>query len=108
MVDRADADSGEYDARVLENFVDSAGRLDGIPAQRKKRLAVLRWLVEDFKPGRRYTEAEVNEIIARRHPDFATLRRHLVDEELVQRQRSIYWRTGSVPNVGHDPSSWPA
>ncbi len=58
-------------------------------------------------PGRRYNEAEVNEIISRRHPDFATLRRHLVDEELMQRQRSIYWRTGSVPNTGHDPSNWP-
>jgi hypothetical protein len=108
MGGKADEGSGDYDARILENFVDAGGRLDGIPAQRKKRLAVLRWLVEDFQPGRRYSESEVNEIISRRHPDFATLRRHLVDEELMQRQRSIYWRTGSVPNLGHDPSSWPA
>lgn len=108
MERRPGTDAGEYDARVLVNFVDAAGRLDGVPAQRKKRLAVLRWLVEDFQPGRRYTEAEVNETISRRHPDFATLRRHLVDEELMQRQRSIYWRTGSVPNLGHDPTSWPS
>jgi hypothetical protein len=100
--------SGEYDTRVLENFVDAAGRLDGIPAQRKKRLAILRWLVEDFQPGRRYSEAEVNQIIGRRHPDFATLRRHLVDEEFMQRRSSVYWRTGSLPNLGHDPSSWPS
>ena len=99
---------GGYEARVLENFVDAAGRLNGIPAQRKKRLAVLRWLVEDFQPGRRYREAVVNQVISRRHPDFATLRRHLVDEELMQRKRSIYWRTGSLPNVGHDPTSWPS
>jgi hypothetical protein len=96
-----------YDATVLANFVDAAGMLTGIPAQRKKRMAVLRWLVEDFQPGRRYTEAEINRIITRRHADFATLRRLLVDEELMQRRRSIYWRTGSVPNVGHDPASWP-
>jgi len=32
----------------------------------------------------------------------------LVDEELMQRRRGIYWRTGSVPNVGHDPVSWPS
>ena len=95
------------DDRVLENFVDQAGRLTSIPVQRKKRLAVLRWLVEDFQPGRRYVEAEVNAIITRRHPDFAALRRYLVDEELMQRKRSVYWRTGSVPNVGHDPPSWP-
>jgi hypothetical protein len=100
-------ESQSDDGRVLENFVDASGRLLGIPAQRKKRLAVLRWLVEDFQPGRRYPEAEVNQIISRRHPDFATLRRYLVDEEFMQRRRSLYWRTGSVPNVGYDPPSWP-
>jgi hypothetical protein len=47
-------------------------------AQHEKRRSVLRWLVEDFEPGRRYPEAEVNQIIGRRHGDFATLRRYLV------------------------------
>ena len=93
--------------RVLENFVDDGGRLLTIPVQRKKRLVVLRWLAEDFQPGRKYDEAEVNRIIERRHPDFAALRRYLVDEELMQRRRGVYWRTGSVPNVGYDPPSWP-
>ncbi len=97
----------DYDARVRENFVDADDRLLGIPAQHKKRMVILRWLAEDFRPGRRYPEAEVNQIISRRHPDFATLRRYLVDEELMQRQRSVYWRTGTVPNTGHDPSSFP-
>jgi hypothetical protein len=101
------ADIRSHDNRVLENFVDPAGRLMSIPVQHKKRLAVLRWLVEDFQPGRLYAEDEVNRIIARRHPDFASLRRFLVDEELMQRRRSVYWRTGSVPNVGYDPPSWP-
>ncbi|HKC20014.1 MAG TPA: DUF2087 domain-containing protein [Candidatus Dormibacteraeota bacterium] len=100
-------DSDERD-RVLENFIDVSGRLASIPVQHKKRLAVLRWLVEDFQPGRLYAEAEVNRIITRRHPDFAALRRYLVDEELMQRRRGIYWRTGSVPNVGWDPPDWPA
>ena len=93
--------------RVLENFADAGGRLTAIPVQRKKRLAVLRWLVEDFQPGRLYEEAEVNRTIGRRHGDFAALRRYLVDEELMQRRRGVYWRTGSVPNVGFDPPSWP-
>jgi hypothetical protein len=93
--------------RVLENFVDGAGRLASIPVQHKKRLVVLKWLVEDFQPGRLYEESEVNRIIRRRHPDFAALRRYLIDEELMQRRRGVYWRTGSVPNVGYDPPSWP-
>lgn len=96
--------SPDYDARIRENFVE---RLVSIPVQRKKRMAILRWLVEDFRPGTRYPESEVNRIITRRHPDFATLRRYLVDEELMQRQHGIYWRTGTVPNIGHDPHRWP-
>lgn len=98
----------DSDARIRQNFVDAGDRLVSIPAQHKKRMAILRWLVEDFQPGRRYPEAEVNRIISRRHPDFATLRRYLVDEDLMQRRRSIYWRAGTVPNVGHDPEAWPA
>ena len=97
----------DYDQRILQSFTDAAGRLTAIPVQRKKRLAVLRWLVEDFQPGRRYPESDVNRIISRRHPDFAALRRYLVDEELMQRRRGVYWRTGTVPNVGHDPPEWP-
>jgi hypothetical protein len=92
---------------VLQNFVDLAGRLVSIPVRRQKRLKVLRWLVEDFQPGRLYPEAEVNRILARRFADFFALRRYLVDEELMQRRRGVYWRTGSVPNVGWDPPSWP-
>jgi len=49
----------------------------------------------------------VNGIISRRHPDFAALRRYLVDEELMQRRRGVYWRTGTVPNGGGDPPCWP-
>ena len=102
-----DPKADDFDARVLENFVDGASRLIAIPAQHKKRMAVLRWLVEDFEPAHRYTEAEVNQIIGRRHSDFAALRRYLVDEEFMQRRSSIYWRTGSVSNTGHDPKPWP-
>jgi len=93
----------DHAERVLATFVDERGRLISLPAQHKKLLVILRWLVEDFQPARRYPEAEVNRIISRRHPDFAALRRWLVDEELMQRRDSVYWRTGSLPNVGHDP-----
>ena len=105
LVERVDEET--YDAQVRATFVDVASRLTSIPVQRKKRLAILRWLVEDFQPGRLYSEAEVNRTISRRHPDHAALRRYLVDEELMQRKRGVYWRTGSVANLGWDPPSWP-
>src|SRR2546422_5601943 len=98
---------GRDDDRVLENFVDLAGRLISIPVQHKKRLAVLKWLVEDFQPGRLYPESEGNRVISRRHPDFAALPRYLVDEELMQRPRGVYWRAGPQPQPGVDPPTVP-
>src|SRR2546430_7384842 len=91
------------DSRVLENFVDVAGRLMRIPVQRKKRLAVLRWLAGDFQPTPPYSAAEVNRIISRCYPDFAAPRRFLLDQEVIQRRRSLHWRLGSVPIVRWDP-----
>ena len=97
MDPRRDPESTEYDARVLKNFVDREGRLDGIPAQHKKRLAVLRWLVEDFQPGRSYSEAEVNDVIP---ADTRTSRRSAVTS----------W-TRSSCNAGirstGEPAAWP-
>jgi hypothetical protein len=80
-------------ARVLRAFVRD-GRLTSIPAVRSKRLVVLDWLAQDFEPGRRYPEREVNEVLRRRHDDTATLRRALVDEGFMDRAAGRYWRTG--------------
>src|SRR3989441_3298463 len=97
-----------YDHRVLQTFVDVAGRLMSIPVQHKKRLAVLKWLVEDFQPGRLYPESEGNRVISRRHPDFAALRRYPVDEELMQRRRGVHRRAGPQAHLGFDPPPFPA
>lgn len=83
----------EPDERILSGFVDEAGRLKSIPAARKKRVVVLKWLVRQFENGRRYREAEVNEIVQRRHWDSATLRRELVGHKMMARSGGVYWRT---------------
>jgi hypothetical protein len=33
------------------------------------------------------------------HPDYAALRRYLVEEGLMSRERNIYWRTGGPVDV---------
>jgi len=48
--------------------------------------------IERFETGRRYPEKEVNAIISRHHPDFATLRRELIGARLMRRESGIYWR----------------
>jgi len=88
------ADDLVYDAweqKVLHSFFQE-GRLQQIPASRKKRLVVLKWLVSQFEMDHQYTEAEVNEIITRYHPDYATLRREFIINKLMARDKNIYWR----------------
>jgi hypothetical protein len=87
------AKAGAWETKVLASFVDGAGALKTIPASRRKRRIVLEWLVAGFEPGRRYKEAEVNEILQRRHWDCATLRRELIICGLMAREAGVYWRT---------------
>jgi len=86
------------------------GRLREIPAKRSKRLIVLNRIALEFDVGRRYSEPEVNEIVARFHNDYAALRRYLVDEELLSRDHGEYWRTGGPSMCRHalrDPPGGP-
>lgn len=86
-----------WEDRVFANFMDG-GRLKQIPARRRKRLVILRWLADHFRPAEQYTEAQVNEILLRYHDDPAYLRRLMVDEELMHRYAGVYWRAGTMPH----------
>jgi len=78
--------------KVLSAFVDADGKLKSIPASRKKRGVVLRWLMRDFAANRRFSEAEVNAAIQEHHWDSATLRRELIGHRMLARKDRIYWR----------------
>jgi hypothetical protein len=79
--------------RMLARFF-SGTRLTEIPTGRKKRRLVLERLAQEFEPGLRYEENEVNFTLQLFHADYAALRRYLVDEELLTRADGVYWRTG--------------
>jgi hypothetical protein len=74
----------------------AAGRLTVIPARRSKRRLVLDWLAQEFEPGQVYPESTVNGVLRRYHPDWAALRRYLVDEGFMDRRDGRYWRTGGT------------
>ncbi|MEJ1970397.1 MAG: metalloregulator ArsR/SmtB family transcription factor [Rhizomicrobium sp.] len=82
----------DWDAKVLRGFVAADGTLKSIPASRKKRGAVLRWLMRDFEADRRYPEARVNDLIQAHHWDSAMLRRELVGHHMLARKDRVYWR----------------
>ena len=90
-----DVEAEAWQRKVLRDFFEGE-RLKEIPASRKKREVVLRWLANRFEPGRAYREIEVNAVIKRHHPDTATLRRELVGHGLLEREQSVYRRPADL------------
>jgi hypothetical protein len=80
----------DKERRILRSYLKGE-RLAEIPVQHAHLRVVLRWLAGQFEPGRRYHEREVNELLKGRHPDFATLRRHLIDFRFMERASDHYW-----------------
>jgi hypothetical protein len=91
--------ASEEDNAVLRAFFDGT-HLRQIPASRKKRVVVLRRLLERFAPGRAYPESEVNDLLREAHDDVATLRRELVDYGFMVRDRGIYRIATELPDRG--------
>jgi len=60
---------------------------------------VLDHIVRVFEPGRRYPEREVDTLLRAFHPDYAALRRYLIDEDFMAREAGVYWRTGGTFEV---------
>jgi DNA-binding transcriptional regulator YhcF (GntR family) len=84
-----------YRAKVIATFFPH-GVLEKLPSQHKKRLIVLEQFALCFEAGRHYTEAEVTGLIRPLFDDYCTVRRLLVDEGMIRRDDSSYWR------VAHD------
>lgn len=85
--------ASERDA-VLRTFLGPDGGLRQIPAKHSKRLIVLDLLAQQFTPGERYTEVEVNTILRAYHDDVAALRRYLIENGFMDREAGWYWRIG--------------
>lgn len=88
-------------AAVLRAFI-RGGRLERMPAARGKRRVVLEHIVRTFEPGVRYPEREVNALLRAWFHDHVTLRRYLVDEQLLAREAGVYWRIGGPVLVDTD------
>jgi predicted transcriptional regulator len=93
-------DLDAYDQKIVKNFTYPDGRIKQFPAQLKKMTAILRYVVQAFEPGVRYSEKQVNERLARYHDDTATLRRELVDLGFMARESGgrEYWLLDRNPD----------
>jgi hypothetical protein len=88
-----DLDPDPARAAVLRTFIRD-GRLVQLPASHSKRRVVLEHIAAAFEPGRKYPERVVDAVLRAWYPDHATLRRYLVDEQLMAREAGRYWRIG--------------
>jgi hypothetical protein len=89
-------DGDAFDQKVIRDFSLPDGKLKSLPMQPKKFQAVLHYVGRVFEPGVEYPEKQVNEMLKRFHEDTASLRRGLVDNGTLQREKGIYWRSGTV------------
>jgi hypothetical protein len=85
--------ASDHEEAVLRAFLRN-GRLTEIPAKESKRRIVLERIALEFEPGVHYDEKTVNAIVGRFFNDYAALRRYLVDEGFLDRDRGEYWRSG--------------
>ena len=80
-----------YRKKVIDSFFEY-GKLKSIPAQQKKERIVLEEIAKAFEFGKVYSEREVNIIIADFHDDFCTIRRDMVAEKILDRDKTGYKR----------------
>ncbi|MEZ4590557.1 MAG: DUF2087 domain-containing protein [Chloroflexota bacterium] len=75
--------------RVLRHYTDGP-RLKKLPENEAELREIASWLAELFESGISYPEKEVNERLLSAHPDYAEMRRLLVDCGFMTRSRGIY------------------
>lgn len=74
----------------IKRFLDASGKIIQLPQKRTVRPATLAYLAEKFETNRDYKEKEVNAVCDEWHTfgDFFILRRELVDNRLLCREKN--------------------
>ena len=80
--------------RVLRHYTNGV-RLKLLPENQAELGEIAGWLADLFETGVSYPEKEVNERLLQAHPDFAEMRRLLVDWGFMTRSQGIYQKKAS-------------
>src|SRR5699024_8941337 len=89
MVENFDI-TDEEKSNIIRNFIDDTGKLTALPAQRKKKLILLEYMLRGLEHGKLYKEIEINEHIKQYYQDIATIRRELVLGQFMYHHNSMY------------------
>ncbi|MCM3742622.1 DUF2087 domain-containing protein [Sporosarcina luteola] len=81
--------------KVLKNYFGKGldGPLATFPSKDKRKYIIAQEIIKRFEVGKVYLEKEINEILKEIHPDFATIRRFLIDYSFMNRSDDgkEYW-----------------
>lgn len=77
--------------QVLRKYVVN-NRLQAIPQKAEERQIILAWLTDKFEPDRRYSEAEITDLMRNVTDQPLTLRRLLADNHFLLHTGRHYWR----------------
>lgn len=92
--DRYKITSEEETKIILKYFTEGPdGPLKTFDMKEKSKIVVLSQIVKHFSHNRVYSEKQVNEILKSVYPDFATIRRYLIEYGFMDREPdcSEYW-----------------
>lgn len=92
-----------YDQKVIRNYTNTDGTVKALPSQQKKLIAVLRYVSRDLEPGKRYSEKEISQLLEKYYPDYAFLRRGLIEFKIIERENGggAYW----LAEIGERPAN---
>lgn len=95
---RTDPKAEAFRAKTLRIFMWE-GRLVSIPTRRKALVVILLEILTAFETGRIYCEKDINTILGAVHPEFARLRRELIDYRYLGRDAHTgqYWVNSPLP-----------
>ena len=88
----------DYKQKVIKSFFKGK-KLVRLPSQNMKKWIILEVILQKFSSSIEYTEQEVNDIIKPIYDDYCTIRRALVDENLIIRKSSSYLLNIDAKNV---------
>ncbi|KAA0964944.1 DUF2087 domain-containing protein [Sporosarcina sp. ANT_H38] len=81
--------------KVLGNYfkLGLQGPLDVFPSKEKRRYIIAQEIIKHFVVDKTYVEKEINDLLATIYPDFATVRRFLIDYRFMNRSDDgkHYW-----------------
>lgn len=85
--DRIVVTAEEQEKILRKYFTDEDQRtLSRFPGKQKEKLVVLNRITEFFDNEKRYTEKEINSVLAGVHGEYVTIRRYLIDYGFLKRK----------------------